>query len=129
VIVVEIPGLTTVSETNAHENHWHRVKRVRIQHDVVLKCLDSASPSPPALPVVVTLTRLSSGTLDTFDNLPSSLKHVADAVAWWLRGRVGKIGQADRNESEIRFVAAQEKTRRGVKGVRVTIAQKGEEAA
>lgn len=125
-LVVEVPGLHTVSESNAHEDHWKRVKRVQAQHEAVLLCLDAAALRCPfPLPVEVTLTRYSAGHLDEFDNLPSSLKHVADAVAWWVRGKPGdrkQIGRADGDETEIRFRAVQEKVRRGVRGVRIEIA-------
>ena len=120
--VIDVPGLFTCSEDNAHESHWKKAARSKEQKRVVLLALDARSVRCPfPLPIRVTLTRLSFGTLDEFDNLPGSLKHVADAVAWWARGKVGKIGQADRDARAIRFVARQEKCPKGQRGVRIQV--------
>lgn len=123
--VVLIPGLRTVSESNrSRHEHWAVTKkRVDEQHRIVdlhLRARSLRCPFP--FPIDVTLTRISPGRLDSFENLPNALKHVADAVAWWAIGYVGKIGQADRDENRIRFTARQEKQGRGVYGVRIEVA-------
>lgn len=65
----------------------------------------------PALPCLVTFTRLGPGTLDD-DNLAGCFKHVQDQVAKEL-----KVDDGDR--SRVRFAYAQEKSK--AYGVRVTV--------
>ena len=68
--------------SNARE-HWQarhrRVKGERLHTATAL-----LGQQRPAIPCVVTLTRLSSGTLDEGDNLPAALKGVRDQIAAWL---------------------------------------------
>jgi hypothetical protein len=82
--VATIPGLRTVSEMNQRE-HWSvRNARRELHHRVVLCALRSQiGNSPPACPVVVTLTRLGPRRMDS-DNNVMSFKHCRDAVAKWL---------------------------------------------
>jgi hypothetical protein len=68
-----------------------------------------------AVPCVVTLTRLSAGTLDD-DNLRGALKGVRDGVA----DRLG-IDDAD---PRVRWEYAQEKCKRGESAVRVEIEER-----
>lgn len=123
-VTIEILGLRTVAEINRsrHEHPMVKAKRVKDQHTVVAAALHSWSTRCPyPLPIDVTLTRLSSGRLDEFDNLPSALKAVADAVAYWARGSTGRVGAADADAEAIRFRAAQERVPRGTWGVRIEI--------
>ena len=109
-MIIEIPGLRLVSELNQHEHHWLRVKRAAAHHEAVTVHLGPRrSPMPPA---VVTITRLAPGSLDS-DNLQGSAKHVRDAVAAWL-------GVDDR-DPRVTWRVAQERTKRGVYGVRVDV--------
>lgn len=81
-ITVTVP-IRTVNELNSH-THWRvRQKRAQEQHRVVGFHL-LATGRPPALPVTVTLTRVSYGTCDEGDGLPATMKHVRDCVARWL---------------------------------------------
>ncbi len=81
-IEVEIPGLRVVSVANLRE-HWARkAKRTKAQRGAAAMVLRCAS-RPPALPVVVTLTRVAPRRLDD-DNLRSGFKAVRDGVADWL---------------------------------------------
>lgn len=61
--------------------------------------------------LIVTLTRYSSGSLDPFDNLPSSLKNCVDGVA-------DALGIDDR-DPRVTWKAEQEKAPRGCFGVRI----------
>ena len=65
------------------------------------------------LPAVVTLTRLSAGTLDEHDNLRTALKAVVDGIA-------AKQGIQD-NDPRVTWRYAQEKCKRGTWAVRVTV--------
>lgn len=80
-IVLTVPGLELVSEANAHEVHWNRMRRAQKQHKAVDKVLSIARR--PALPCEVRITRLAPQELDT-DNLDGSAKHVRDRIALWL---------------------------------------------
>ena len=93
--------IRTVSALNSRE-HWRaRTKRVKAERDAVAWALNTIQK--PALPCFVRLTRIgpTSG-LDPFDNLPSSMKGVADQVAAWL-------GVNDRDVGVLRFECAQER--------------------
>lgn len=61
--------------------------------------------APPKLPAVITLTRISMGTLDT-DNLQSALKRIRDSVAEWC-------GCGDSPSDPIEWEYAQQKGPRG----------------
>ena len=80
-VVVELPGLRLVNPLN-HRQGWRAVsERGRREKAVVGAAL--RGHKPPALPVVVTITRVSPGRLDD-DGATASAKHVRDAVAEWL---------------------------------------------
>lgn len=80
-IELTIPDLELVSEANAHEVHWNRMRRAQAQHKAVDGALLLAQR--PALPCEVRITRLGPKELDT-DNLDGSAKHVRDRIALWL---------------------------------------------
>ena len=91
--------LKTVSEANSHQ-HWRiRQKRAKAHRNAAVVIPLHGMPS---LPVVVTLTRLSPGTLDS-DNLPTSLKHVRDGIA-------DRYGVKD-NHPDIRWDYGQERAK------------------
>lgn len=83
--VVEIPGLRLRNPLNGSHRSWHGPARERrVQRDVVGWALRAAlGRTPPALPVVVTITRVGPRALDD-DNLAASCKSCRDAVAAWL---------------------------------------------
>lgn len=84
----QIP-MHTVSEANQRE-HWARkAERVAEQRGTIRLVCRTHFGAPPALPVVVCLTRVSPGTLDD-DNLRASCKAVRDGIADYL-------GTNDRN--------------------------------
>ena len=106
VATVLLP-LKTVSEMNVR-THWaSRAKRMKSAR----RTAAALCPRSP-LPVVVTLTRYSAGTLDD-DNLRSALKGARDGCA-------DALG-CDDADPRLRFEYAQEKCKRGHFGVRVTV--------
>ena len=87
--------LRTVNTTNARE-HWStRHRRTRAEHEAVAVALighPNALRERLAAGCVVTLTRVSAGTLDD-DGLRAALKGVRDSVAVWMLG--GRPGERD----------------------------------
>jgi len=80
-VVVELPGLRLVNPLNQRE-HWRSVS-TRGKREKAATAAALRGKAPPALPVVVTITRVSTGRLDS-DGCVASAKHVRDAVAAWL---------------------------------------------
>ena len=83
-VAIAIPGLRTVCELNSHEHWRNRQKRAKAQRNHVAIVLRRTVTGQMMLvaPLAVTLTRVApSSGLDPGDNLPSSQKHVRDAVA------------------------------------------------
>ena len=80
-VVVELPGLRLVNPLNQRA-HWRTVsaRGKREKADVAAALRGRV---PPALPVVVTITRVSPGRLDS-DGCVAAAKHARDAVALWL---------------------------------------------
>lgn len=81
----------TVSEANEAEHWSNRAKRTEIQKQATLAALAAqlgGTTGPRLLAqhgrLLVGLVRLGAQALDD-DNLAGSLKHVRDAVAYWLR--------------------------------------------
>lgn len=68
----------TVSEPNVRQHHFVKAKRTKAQRNVVLLACRPKLRAHP-LPAVVTLVRISPGTLDG-DNLQGALKGVRDSV-------------------------------------------------
>lgn len=80
-ILITMKGLCLVSELNERE-HWRtRSARKAYQQDLVARALGGFEP-PPA-PVRVEVVRVGPVALDAADNLPSSVKHLADGIARW----------------------------------------------
>jgi hypothetical protein len=77
----EVP-VETVNTSNRREHHMQRHRRAKGQRDATH--LLWPGWSGPAL-LVVRLTRVSPGTLDSGDNLPISMKSIRDEVARQLR--------------------------------------------
>lgn len=103
-VVVTIDGLRLVNPLN-NRKHWRTVsKRGRDEKAAVAAALRGRTP--PALPVVVTITRVSPGRLDD-DGATASAKHVRDSVAAWLG--------CDDADSRVRFVVTQAKGKAGVR--------------
>lgn len=112
-ILATFKGLYLLSELNERE-HW-TVKNARklYQQDLVARALADFEPPPP--PVRVAFVRVGPVRLDALENLPSSVKHLADAIARWA-------GVNDGDVDRWRATVAQE---RGGYSVRVSIAGGG----
>jgi hypothetical protein len=107
---LELP-IHTVSLLNQRE-HWRiTARRKKLHRAIVTKHLEGLLPPP--LPVRITLTRLSAGTLDAHDNLPSAFKHVVDALATWL--------EVDDADPRISWIYGQMKTRPGAHSILLEI--------
>lgn len=105
-MIVELP-IKTVSEMNVR-THWaDRAKRMK-SHRTAAYLMTAAHP----LPCVVTITRLSAGTLDD-DNLRSAAKGCRDGIA-------DRLGVND-NDPRVEWRYAQVKVSRGTFGVKVEI--------
>lgn len=87
----------------------------------------------PPLPVVVTLTRLACNEMDRHDNLRWAMKGVVDEVAILVGLPITHLAtaehgpQANDGDPRVTWVYAQEKTKRGVYGVRITVEPRKEE--
>ncbi len=103
--------IKTVSLLNMREHFRVTSKRKKEHREIVARAL--GGKPRPELPCVVTLTRISPGTLDAHDNLPSAFKNVVDGVADWLG-----IDDAD---PRVTWVYEQEKCKLKEFGVRVEI--------
>lgn len=108
----------TVNESNGSHGHWGKKAARRASHRTAVWA-KMAGKVLPALPVVVTMTRISAGELDAHDNLRGSLKAVADQIA-------DQYGIKDKDK-RFDWQYAQEKAPRGVYGVRIRIESTGSE--
>lgn len=103
--------IKTVAGLNARE-HW-RKRSARVKGERTAACMGVKSlRGRPLLPVVVTIVRLSAGTLDD-DNLQGAAKAIRDGVA-------DAYGIAD-NDPRIRWHYGQERCPRGQYGVRIAL--------
>jgi hypothetical protein len=81
-VKVQIP-LRTGRGLNGREHHFTRARRVKAERNAVAWFLNGKTR--PALPVVVTMTRISPGTRPMDDDqIPGALKACRDQVAQWL---------------------------------------------
>lgn len=76
-VPMELPSLANVRW------HWRKLAGVKLLQKNATKVQLARVAFKPAMPVVVTLTRLAPRKLDD-DNLASAFKAVRDAVAEWL---------------------------------------------
>lgn len=95
--------------SNARETWQARHRRVKGERLHTATAL--LGQQRPAIPCVVTLTRLSSGTLDD-DNLRAACKAIRDQIAAWL-------GIDDRHGHQVRYEYSQRRAARGQYGVEV----------
>lgn len=109
-MIATIP-LRLPSASNLREHWATRARRVKHQRGVVTMFL--GGQPRPALPVVVTLTRIAPRPLDKHDNLTGSCKAVVDAIAAWLG-----IDDAD---PRVSWSYAQERGAVGVYGLRIRL--------
>ena len=92
IVQVTLP-IRTVSEGNSTQ-HWRiKDKRHKRQQSAVAKMLKPLR-NKLRLPCEIHLTRYAPRKLDTFDNLPMSMKWIADAVCAIITGDY-RPGRAD----------------------------------
>ncbi len=72
--------IKTVNESNGSHGHWGKKSARRASHRTAVWASMSGKPLP-ALPITVTLTRISAGELDEHDNLRGAMKAVVDQIA------------------------------------------------
>jgi len=83
-MTIVITGMRTSRGQNAREHHMARSRRVKEERERVAWVLCARKAERPALPCVVTLTRVApSNGLDD-DNLSGAMKAVRDQVAHWI---------------------------------------------
>ena len=80
---VTIP-LRTVSESNHAGTVQEKARRRKEQRHVTGMLLRAHLGTPPALPIIVLVTRIAPLELDAHDNLRTSQKYIIDSVADWL---------------------------------------------
>jgi hypothetical protein len=110
-VLVETPN-----PTNGSRGHWAKAAKLGKQQRGAV-ALVLAGQVPPPGPWVVTLTRVSVGTLDP-DGLQAALKRVRDVCAQFLLG--GTVGQYDADE-RIVWEYKQARGKRGAPAVDVEI--------
>lgn len=103
--------IKTVSVMNLREHFMTKAKRSKLHRQTAFVML-KAWGVPPALPMTITMTRMSIGTLDD-DNLASAMKAARDGVADWLGIDDGNPG--------ITWVRKQQKAGRGTYGLLVEV--------
>lgn len=79
IINFQLP-IKTASESNCSEHYHVKNKRHTLQKRWVKTAFKKENPNI-SLPCKITLTRIAPRSLDAHDNLPMSLKWVADGVA------------------------------------------------
>ena len=109
MIEVLLP-IKTVSVMNTRE-HWSvRARRAKLHRMTAQLAL--VGHVAPGLPVTITMTRISTGTLDG-DNLQSGCKAARDGIADWLG--------ADDGDPLVTWVYAQQKGKRAEYGLIVRV--------
>ena len=110
-MIIHLP-VRTARGQNARE-HWAvRARRVRSERNTTRMVVSAAIRGGLPLPAVVTLTRLSVGTLDD-DNLSGACKGIRDGVA-------DALG-VDDADPRVTWRYDQKKVRRGEWGVLISI--------
>lgn len=86
-VTVHLANLPTRTEANT-AGHWApKHRRARAQRRATYLWLRHLlPPTPPAMPVRITVVRVAPRLLDSHDNLASALKHVVDGISDYLAG-------------------------------------------
>lgn len=100
-------SLRLVAETNKREHWATKARRVKAQRLATAWALSARRGALGVVQtvlreygLVVTIRRVASRSLDPLENLPASMKAVADEIAKW-------VGEDDRKGSRLRFVPDQ----------------------
>lgn len=83
-LVVWIPGLLPRNESNTRGKARAYIARKTATKEAVRAALEGVPVLGWPRPVPVTLVRVGGRRMDTHENLPVSMKAVADAVCEWL---------------------------------------------
>ena len=110
-----LEGMRLQRGGNDREVPFARSKRVATEKMHTLAVLGLCPEAPP-FPLVVTITRIAPGVLDT-DNLAGSAKSVRDAIAHWLGVDDGKAERA----GQVTWVVHQTKSGAGAYHVDIDI--------
>ena len=114
-VLIDLP-LKTVSEANCFEPWQVKHGRHKEQKRIVSLALKPLKDKVK-LPCKIFLTRLAPHELDTFDNLPMSMKYIVDAICEIITGEY-RAGKAD---SDKRISIACDQIKSQAYGVRVEI--------
>lgn len=115
--------IRVVSEANMREHWAAKANRVRSQRRAVAlawRAAQAANDNVPALPVAVTLVRISPRPLDD-DNLRGALKGIRDQLAVELGLPVNRRGIADDRDPRVTWLYGQERGKPGEYAVRVVV--------
>lgn len=114
-VVIDLP-IRTVSEANCFEPWRKKHERHKAQQRIVALALKPLRDKIK-LPCKIMLTRLAPHELDTFDNLPMSLKYIVDSVCAIITGEY-RPGKAD---SDKRISIACDQVKSKAYGVRIEV--------
>lgn len=120
-MTITIP-IRTTNPLNGSHGHW-RVRAARARDERAATAAALAPYRHPALPVVVTLTRISPGTLDD-DAVPGSMKHARDQIAVWLGLPTNKRGHAEDRDERVTWRYSQRRGGRGEYAVEVLVEER-----
>lgn len=111
---VRVPQCLGVTPNEVRRWHWSKTRRVvaKCRHDVATVL---SQQDKPALPVVITMTRCSPGTLDS-DGAVGAMKSVRDEIAKWLG--------VDDSHPGIEWVVLQHKVSRRQAGTLIRIEER-----
>lgn len=119
IVTWQLP-IKTASEANSSEHWTRKAKRHKLQKQWIKAVFHREKPLI-AIPCHVVLTRLAPRDLDCHDNLPCSLKYIADAIAEEIIGEYTP-GRAD-DSKEITWEYRQEKGKPKEYSVKIEIMQ------
>lgn len=111
--------IKTVSEANLSREHWTKKhKRHKAQKEAIKFGLANRLDET-CLPCTIKITRIAPRKLDSFENLPCSLKYINDAICELLiPGKA--IGQAD-SDMRIQTMCDQRKGDKGEYAIEIEI--------
>lgn len=122
IITWHLP-VKTASEANSSEHWTKKSKRHRLQKGWVKAAYHRDKP-PLEMSICVVMTRIAPRKLDEHDNLPMSMKYLADALAECKNPGLA-IGRADDDKS-IKWEYKQEKGKPREYAVRIEIYNRDE---
>jgi hypothetical protein len=119
ILTWQLP-IKTASEANSSEHWCKKAKRHKLQKRWIAAVFHREKPQL-TLPCHVVLSRIAPRELDYHDNLPCSLKYIADSIAEQITGNYIP-GRAD-DSKEITWEYKQEKGKPKEYAVKIEIMQ------